>query len=126
MQIADIKLELEMMEYTLQVLEIIAFTFESQNVSPFNSLKTIKHNNVVVETAPEALAALTKIFMLIARTRRQHYEIINYLQFLDYYLDQQRLLFSFVPDGYLHFYLTGLKEKMGEQLTPPKLLKIYK
>lgn len=80
----------------------------------------------MVETTPESLAVLTKIFIILSRIRRQHYELVNYIQFLNSYLDQQKSLLFFVPDGDFEMYLIGLKKHIKSNLGPMTLLQLYK
>lgn len=69
---------------------------------------------------------LTKIFIIIARIRRQHYELVNYIQFFNSYLDEQKNLLVFVSDSDFEYYIIGLKNHIKTKLGPMKLLQLYK
>lgn len=75
--ISEITLKLSQYETSSEVLRLGHFLFkvEKSTSGAQNITKLITHDDVVVEAGPLAISSLAKIFRLIIRTRREHYEI---------------------------------------------------
>lgn len=72
--VREIVLQLSQYESSSEVLKMGHFLFKLEKNGQ-NITKLITHDDVVVEAGTLAISSLAKIFRLIIRTRREHFEL---------------------------------------------------